>query len=47
MASLPGQPGTLATGRLKPNWILMKPKDGAAMASAEPYANHLHLASDR
>jgi len=31
----------------KPFWILLERKDGVAVASAGPYANHLHLAPDR
>jgi len=34
--------------KVKPFWILMKARDdGVAVASARPYANHLHLALDR
>jgi len=30
----------------KPFWILLKQNDGVAVASAGPYAHHLHLAPD-
>jgi len=51
MASFPAQPGKPAPHRLKHSikirYFNAARDDGVAMASAGPYANHLHLASDR
>ena len=45
-ASFPGQPGQPGTRKFKPIWILIEAGDDR-VASAEPYTNHLQLASDR
>jgi len=47
MSSFPGQPGNDGTEEVKPIWILMMQKIRNAVASAGPYAHHLHLTPDR
>ena len=49
-ASFSGQPGKAGTRKVEPFWILMKQEMMGwlmAVASAGPYANHLHLTQDR
>jgi len=50
MASFPGQPGYAGTRMVKPVWIYMRQEIMGfwdEVASAGPYANNLHVASDR
>jgi len=46
----PGQPGQAGPGKVKPVWIYMRQEMMGfwdVVASAGPYADNLHLASDK
>jgi len=47
MACFPGQPGQSSPRKVNHSDFNKARKDGVSVASAEPYANHLHLALDR
>jgi len=53
LAFFPGQPGLSDTRKVKPFWISgfldfnEARDDGVAVASAGPYATHLHLTPER